>query len=164
MFVRRPIMTKPVSKYNTQATLTTDQWKAVLNFTTKWQFDDVRQTAISQLDQAKIEPVEKILLALRCHVGEWLVPAISRICQREAPISLVDAQRLMEVVDLEWVLKVTHIREASDSPPASTGSTGSACICKTHNQYCVVACTTPAPEQRASKDFTKLIKTTFDLE
>jgi hypothetical protein len=161
MFVRRPIMTKPVSKYNTQATLTTDQWKAVLNFTTKWQFDDVRQTAISQLDQAKIEPIEKILLALRCHVGEWLVPAINRICQREAPISLADAQRLMEVVDLEWLLKVTHVREASDPPPASTGHT---CVCRTHSYGLLVACNTPAPEQRASRDFTKLIKTTFNLE
>jgi hypothetical protein len=126
----------------------------VLALASKWHFEGVRATAIDKLHSAALDPIDKLLLAIRYDVKPWLVDTLNRIAQREAPLGSADAERLLPVVVLDYVLKIAQVREGI--VPATSGG---GCICKTHGF--LVSCSGGG---RASMNVSSAIRVVFGLQ
>jgi hypothetical protein len=71
------------------------QWIAVLDLSTRWKFADIRQLAIKQLTQYKIEPVEMIVLEHKYSIErQWILDAYTVLCSRRSPLTTDKAQKL----------------------------------------------------------------------
>lgn len=88
---------------------TVDEWKAVLNLTTMWKFEDSRALAIEKLDSLLEDPLDKIHLAQRYHIPGWVPAALEELVQRAQPLSMSEATRL----GFEWTVKLAEIRECA---------------------------------------------------
>lgn len=82
-------------------------WSAVLHLATTWKFEKQRRLAIDALAHS-MTPLDKLVLARRCDVEEWLHPAFVALCMQPTALSLKDAERL----SLQDVISVTSAREA----------------------------------------------------
>jgi hypothetical protein len=78
-----------------------------------WQFQDIRARAIKALDSLTLsmDPVDKIVMARKFDVSQWLVTSLHALIQREKPLDLSEGNRL----GMEWVLKVAEVRESSST-------------------------------------------------
>ncbi|KAI5985623.1 hypothetical protein EDD15DRAFT_1626644 [Pisolithus albus] len=86
----------------------TNEWISVLKLSTMWEFTTLREAAISWLGAAyQSDPVEKIVLATRYDIGEWLLPSLLALAQRADPISVEEGKRL----GIETALKLASVRE-----------------------------------------------------
>ena len=79
----------------------------VLDLSTMWGFDEVRFCAIKNMALEDIEPVEKSYIANKYSVTEWYEDAYFALAKREAPLTLVEAQKL----GLEFTVKLARVRE-----------------------------------------------------
>jgi len=72
------------------------RWTALLSIATRFQFDKIRNRAIKEIDkyEPSIDPVDKILLADKYSVTEWLSPSYCILCQRAEALTEVEAQKL----------------------------------------------------------------------
>jgi len=95
-----------------ESSLTADEWTSVLKLANMWSFDNLRGIAIKHLAKLRLEPVQKIALAMDYHLPKWLVPALNRLAQREQPLGRDDLQRL----GADVALKIAEVRGAY--PPA----------------------------------------------
>jgi hypothetical protein len=102
--------------YGAQDELTSKQWITVLKLSSVWEFGAVRKVAIESLSKARLDPVEKLIMAIRYDVTNWTVEALNSICQRPTPIGTEDADRLREVVDSAYIFKITSTRETANTP------------------------------------------------
>ena len=91
--------------YNTLERHTFEQWSAILDLSTRWVFTSIRELAIRCMRPP--DPLKKLLLARKCAVEEWTLPALLELCERSEPLSLEEA-RLM---DFEDVLLVGSARQ-----------------------------------------------------
>jgi len=75
-----------------------------------WQFQQIRTMALENLPYLFIEksPVEKVALAFKYDIKQWLVPGINQMAQRSEPINVEDVQLL----GLEVALKIAAVRES----------------------------------------------------
>jgi hypothetical protein len=142
-------------RYGVPEELSPEQWQSVLALASKWHFEGVRATAIDKLHSAALDPIDKLLLAIRYDVKPWLVDTLNRIAQREAPLGSADAERLLQIVGLEYVLKIAQVREGT-----ATATSGGGCICRTHGQTLPVSCSGGG---RASTNFSSAIRVVFGL-
>jgi len=63
-----------------------------------WCFDRIKIQAIKRIDALKgVSPVEKIVLAEKARVEEWLLPAYISLVEREEPISIQEARKLISL-------------------------------------------------------------------
>ncbi|KAI5983064.1 hypothetical protein EDD15DRAFT_2179700, partial [Pisolithus albus] len=90
----------------------TNEWTSVLKLSTMWEFTTLREAAISWLDTSdaslyRSDPLEKIVLANRYDIKEWLLPSLLALAQRPDPISIEEGRRL----GLETALKLASVRE-----------------------------------------------------
>ena len=85
------------------------QWISVLKLSTMWEFSGLRKSAIKNLDRGSnlLDPIDKLLLAQRYNVKEWIMPALLKLAQRPEPISIKEGHRL----GLETALNIAAIRE-----------------------------------------------------
>ncbi|KAI0691210.1 hypothetical protein C8T65DRAFT_745542 [Cerioporus squamosus] len=83
----------------------TSDWIAVLKLATLWEFSTVRTQAIRFL--ALLDPIERITLAQRYCVGEWVAEALWDISYRTVPLELAECNRL----GLEWTVGAVKLRE-----------------------------------------------------
>lgn len=90
----------------------TNEWTSVLKLSTMWEFASLRKAAISWLDTSpaslhRSDLIEKIVLATRYDIKEWLLPSLLAIAQRPDPISVEEGKRL----GIETALKLASVRE-----------------------------------------------------
>lgn len=72
----------------------------------------VRQRAITELGTFQIDPIDKIIIAVKNGVPAWLEPAYVELCQREEPIRGEEAEKL----GLHTAMKLACAREYVRDP------------------------------------------------
>jgi hypothetical protein len=85
--------------------LSYEEWKSVLHLSTRWGFASIRQLALASINPPT--PYDRLLLARTYSVDDWVVPALSALCGRTAPLSLDEALHMK----IEDVVLVVTVRE-----------------------------------------------------
>ncbi|KAI9508006.1 hypothetical protein F5148DRAFT_980583, partial [Russula earlei] len=85
--------------------LSYEQWKSVLHLSTLWAFPSLRKWALSYMTPPT--PHDQLLLARAYSVRDWVVPVLSVLCQRRAPLSLDEASQM----NIKDVVLVNTVRE-----------------------------------------------------
>jgi len=85
--------------------LSYEQWKSVLDLSTRWSFVSLRRLALGSIDPPT--PFDQLLLARAYSVDEWVLPALSELCERTVPLSLNEARQM----SIEDVVLVNTVRE-----------------------------------------------------
>ncbi|KAI0250018.1 hypothetical protein BJV78DRAFT_1376972 [Lactifluus subvellereus] len=80
--------------------LSYEEWVSVLHLSTRWGFASIRQLALAFT--APPTPYDRLLLARAHSVDHWVLPALSALCERTAPLSL-DEARQMKIDDVVLV-------------------------------------------------------------
>jgi len=93
----------------TSLPLNIDDWKAVLILSTHSVVNNtIRNAAIQQLiARFPLTPIDRILLARKCHVADWLLSGYNELVQREATISVEEEEQL----GLKTTTKLFRVRE-----------------------------------------------------
>ena len=90
---------------------TVPQWIATLDLATKWEFRDIRELAIKQLSECKIEPIKKIVLEHKYSIErQWAYQAYIELCSRRSPLTAVEAEQL----GTETAMLIAEAREKLD--------------------------------------------------
>jgi hypothetical protein len=82
----------------------------VLHLSTRWDFSSIRRLALDNIQPPT--PHDRLLLARTYSVNDWLVPALSELCERRAPLNLVEARQM----DIEDVVLIATVREDIRNP------------------------------------------------
>jgi hypothetical protein len=77
----------------------------VLHLSTHWGFASIRRLALASIKPPT--PHNRLLLARTYSVDDWVVPALSALCERTAPLNLSEAREM----DIEDVVLVITVRE-----------------------------------------------------
>jgi hypothetical protein len=85
--------------------LSYEQWKSVLHLATRWGFVSLRRLALGSIEPPT--PFDQLLLARSHSVDEWVLPALSELCERTVPLSLNEARQM----SIEDVVLVNTVRE-----------------------------------------------------
>jgi hypothetical protein len=96
--------------YNTLERRTFEEWSSILDLSTRWSFTSIRELAIRCMKSP--DPLNRLLMARKHAVEQWILPALLELCERPEPLSLEEA-RLM---DFEDVLLVGSVRQKARSP------------------------------------------------
>lgn len=84
------------------------EWIAILDLSTRWEFDDIRRLAIKQLAGHTIEPVQKIVLEHKYDIErQWAYEAYIDLCSRRFPLTNDEATE----VGMETAILVNQARE-----------------------------------------------------
>ncbi|KAG6871922.1 hypothetical protein C0995_014836 [Termitomyces sp. Mi166 len=98
----------PLSILSTN-TFITEEWNVVLKLSTQWKMLDIRNLAIRQLNVAEIDPIDRIVLAQKYCIPQWLTSSLVQLICREDSLSTNEAEKL----DLELALKICCLRDSS---------------------------------------------------
>jgi hypothetical protein len=82
-----------------------EEWKSVLHLSTRWGFASIRRLALGSINPPT--PHDRLLLARTYSVDDWVIPALSALCERTAPLSLSEARQM----SIEDVVLVSTVRE-----------------------------------------------------
>lgn len=76
--------------------LTVERWSAALHLATLWDFVDVRLYCIDRIHMSYPDQnaFDRMDLAVKCHVDEWLAPAYATMCSRAEPFEPWEMERL----------------------------------------------------------------------
>ena len=85
--------------------LSYEQWKSVLHLATRWGFVSLRKLALGSIGPPT--PFDQLLLARAYSVDDWVLPALSELCERTVPLSLNEARQM----SIEDVVLITTVRE-----------------------------------------------------
>jgi hypothetical protein len=150
--------------------MSAEEWTSVLKLSTTWEFPTIRASAIKHLSTMPLKAAEKLLLAHKCHVNEWLLPALNQLAQQET--LLEDAEYIAQATSWGYVMKLTKVRESIGENPSET-STAQGCgysqgqwRCNSCYQYTPLVCGNDCNSRskiRSAYDFTPIIRTVFDL-
>ncbi len=77
----------------------------MLDLSTCWDFTSIRRLALNSIQPPT--PHDRLKLARTYSVDHWMIPALSALCEREAPLSLDEAREM----DIEDVVLVATVRE-----------------------------------------------------
>ena len=77
----------------------------MLHLSTRWDFASIRRLALNNIQPPT--PYDRLLLARTYSVDDWVIPALSALCERRAPLSLDEARKM----DIEDVVLVATLRE-----------------------------------------------------
>ncbi|KAG8871480.1 hypothetical protein FRB98_000748 [Tulasnella sp. 332] len=99
-------------------TLTIEQWSEALYIATIWKLAAARDYIVERIstlfpDQA---PIDRIALADRCGVHQWLHPAYETLCTRINPPTFEEG---VERLGIKRIVALFTIREASRTQPVS---------------------------------------------
>ena len=81
------------------------EWLSVLQLSTRWGFASLRKLALESINPPT--PHDQLLLARRYSIDDWVLPALSALCERTAPLSLDEARQM----NIEDVVIVATVRE-----------------------------------------------------
>lgn len=75
---------------------TLESWVSLLSFSTRFICDKARARSIRELEaiQSLVDPVERIVLAVRYNIPQWLSAAYQELCQRQDSLSEGEGERL----------------------------------------------------------------------
>ncbi|KAI0250019.1 hypothetical protein BJV78DRAFT_1376974 [Lactifluus subvellereus] len=82
-----------------------EEWVSVLHLSTRWGFASLRKLALASINPPT--PHDQLLLARRYSIGDWVLPALSSLCERTAPLTLDEARQM----NIEDVVIVATVRE-----------------------------------------------------
>ncbi|KAI9428920.1 hypothetical protein H4582DRAFT_1790006, partial [Lactarius indigo] len=82
-----------------------EQWQSVLHLSTRWGFAPLRELALKSIKPPT--PCDRLILARTYAVDHWVVPALTALCKRAAPLSLDEVGRMNE----EDVVLVATVRK-----------------------------------------------------
>ena len=82
-----------------------EDWRSVLHLSTRWGFASIRRLAIGSIKPPTAH--DRLILARTYSVDDWVIPALSALCERTTPLSLSEA-RQMSIGD---VVLVSTVRE-----------------------------------------------------
>ena len=82
-----------------------EEWKSVLHLSTRWDFTSIRKLALNSIEPPT--PHDRLLLSRRYLVDNWVIPALSALCERVTPLSLSEARQM----SIEDVVLVSTVRE-----------------------------------------------------
>ena len=85
--------------------LSYEHWRSVLHLSTRWGFVSLRKLALRLIDPPTA--YDRLLLARKYAVDDWIVPALTALCERTAPINLDEARGMT----MEDVVLIATIRE-----------------------------------------------------
>lgn len=90
-------------------TSTQESWTSLLSFSTHFACDKLRERSIRELEaiQPRLDPVERIVLAVRHNIPHWRSGAYQELCQRRDPLLEVEGERL----GVSMVVKLMRARE-----------------------------------------------------
>jgi hypothetical protein len=77
----------------------------MLHLSTRWGFASMRGLTLSSIEPPT--PHDRLILARTYSVDDWVILALSALCEREAPLGLDEARQM----DIEDVVLVTTVRE-----------------------------------------------------
>ena len=86
-----------------------ESWVSLLSFSTRFICDKIRARSIRELEaiQSRMNPIDRIVLAVRHNVPQWLSGAYRELCQRQDSLSEEEGDRL----GLSTVIKLMRARE-----------------------------------------------------
>ncbi|TFY62874.1 hypothetical protein EVJ58_g3589 [Rhodofomes roseus] len=89
------------------------EWVALLSVSSRLLFDKIRERTISVIEThaPALEPAERIVLATKHDIPQWLNPAFTELCTRADPLSGDEANQL----GTELAERVTRAREMVQS-------------------------------------------------
>lgn len=85
--------------------LSYEQWRSVLNLSTRWGFASLRKLALRSVKPPT--PCDQLLLARTYGIDHWVLPSLSALCERTTPISINEARQMR----IEDVVLVATVRE-----------------------------------------------------
>lgn len=90
-------------------TFTLESWVSLLSFSTRFICDKIRARSIRELEaiQSRVDPIERIVLAVRHNIPQWLSGGYQELCQRQDSLSEEEGERL----GLSTVIKLMRARE-----------------------------------------------------
>ena len=77
----------------------------MLHLSTRWGFTSIRKLALNSIEPPT--PHDRLLLARTYSVDDWVVPALSALCERSTPLTLSEAREM----SIEDVVLVSTVRE-----------------------------------------------------
>jgi len=87
---------------------TAEDWVIILDLATRWEFQDVRELAITQLDGMKFDAVDKLEVMKKYKVdSQWGYSAITELCSRTHPLTVEEGRKL----GIELSINICRIRE-----------------------------------------------------
>lgn len=88
---------------------TLESWVSLLAFSTRFVCDKIRARSIRELEaiQSSVDPIERIVLAVRHNIPQWLNEAYQELCQRQDSLSEEEGEKL----GLSTVIKLMRARE-----------------------------------------------------
>lgn len=92
-----------------------ENWISLLSFATRFICDTIRKRAIREIEDghSKLDPVERVVLAVRQNIPQWLAPAYQELCQRQESLNEVEGEKL----GLSTVIKLMRARETLMNAP-----------------------------------------------
>jgi hypothetical protein len=99
------IITMSIHRNFEQHDLTYKEWKSVLHLSTRWDFASIRRLALNNIQPPT--PHDRLILARAYSINDWVVPALSELCERRSPLTLDEARQM----DIEDVVLVATVRE-----------------------------------------------------
>ena len=77
----------------------------MLHLSTRWDFSSIRKLALDSIEPPT--PHDQLLLARTYSVDNWVIPALSALCERSTPLTLPEAREM----SIEDVVLVSTVRE-----------------------------------------------------
>ena len=86
------------------------QWMTLLSISTRLRFDLLRAHAIQAIEECptELDPVEKLVLAMKYKIPSWLAPAYTALCQRQNCLEEWEAEK----IGLKKTVQIARAREA----------------------------------------------------
>ena len=103
------VLTISTTRMHDEHASTLESWVSLLSFSTRFICDKARARSIRELEaiQSLVDPVERIVLAVRYNIPQWLSAAYQELCQRQDSLSEGEGERL----GLSTAIKLTRARE-----------------------------------------------------
>jgi hypothetical protein len=113
-------------------------WSNLLSISTRFFFDKIRERAIRMLSLSAT-PVDKLYLAQKYDIPQWVQQARKRLCERSRPLEIWEAERIgwdtaillakaREILRDSSQLEPDQPPSRSPSPPGSIASLASSVI------------------------------------
>ena len=77
----------------------------MLHLSTRWGFASIRRLALGSINPPTAH--DRLLLARTYSVDDWVIPALSALCERTTPLSLSEARQM----SIEDIVLVSTVRE-----------------------------------------------------